>query len=132
MGVEPVVSTPMPTTLLGLKTTLPPGRPHRLADRLEETLDVIGRVLPGQVGVLRIDQHARLAAGIVGNRRGHLAAVGQIDHQGPNAVGAVIHADGIPPCRCIGHKRSSLQRAAVGQAPTWLTYPRLKALSLTR
>ena len=44
-------------------------RLDRLADRLAKTLDVIGRVLPGQVRVLGIEQDAGLAARIVVHAR---------------------------------------------------------------
>ena len=80
---------------LGLETGLSLGRPKGPAHRAIETLDVVGRVLPGEVGVFRIGEDSGLAAGIVKHGGGHFAAVGQIDHQSPHAIGAVIDADGI-------------------------------------
>ena len=82
--------------VLGAKAALAFGRPDGPAHRAIEALDVVGRILPGQVRVFRIQQDARLAARIVVDARGRFAAVGQIDHDGPHAVGPEIDADGEP------------------------------------
>ena len=83
--------------VLDRETAIASGDRDRLLDRLEKALDVVGGVLPGEIGVFRIEQDARLAAGIREDRGGHLAAVGRIDDECPHAVRTVIDADGESP-----------------------------------
>ena len=68
-------------------------RLHRSADRLHEALDIVGRVLPGEVGIGGSEEDPLLAAGVGVDVAGQLAAVCHIDHQCPHAVGPEVNAD---------------------------------------
>ena len=96
-GVEPVVSTPTPTTSSTAKSGSRRAMATASSTDLEEAVDVVGGVLPGEIGVFRIEQDARLAARIGEDRGGDLAAVGRIDDQRPHAIGPIIDADGESP-----------------------------------
>ena len=67
---------------------------NRTADRREKAVDVIGRALPREIRIFLIEQHARIATGIIVDVRGKLIAVFQVDHQSPDAIGAVVDSDG--------------------------------------
>ncbi len=79
------------------------GRTQRAAHRLVETFDVVGRVLPRQVRVLRVEKDSRVAAGIVEEAGGDLASVGNVDHQRADAVGSVVDTEGESSLSCLGH-----------------------------
>ena len=66
IGVEPVVSTPMPITRLRARSRPPSRRAASAAvtDPLEPG-DVVGRVLPREVRVLRVEQDALVARRVV-------------------------------------------------------------------
>ena len=78
-------------------------RLHGAGDRAVEALDIVGRVLPRGVRILGIEKNARLTAGIIVDVRGDFATIGDIDHQGPHAIGAVIDADGKCRLAILGH-----------------------------
>ncbi len=79
--------------LLRAKAALSAGRRHRAADRPIEALDVVGRVLTRQIGVLRVQQDSRSPATVVVHVGADLGTVSHIDHQCADAVGAVIDAN---------------------------------------
>ena len=103
MGVEPVVSTPMPTTRSGRKLGSEAAAFTARADGSVEALDIVGRVLPRRVRILGIEENARLAAGIIIDVGGDFATIGDVDHQGTHAIGAVIDADGKCRFAFLGH-----------------------------
>ena len=98
---------PDPDDLLRPESAALLGRPQGPLDRFEEALDVVGRVLPGKVWVLGVQEDALLAAGVVVHVRGDLRPVAHVDHQGPDAVGSVIHADRKLPGSGLRHRFSA-------------------------
>jgi hypothetical protein len=64
-------------------------------------LEIVGGVLSGQVRVAP-KNHPLGAVGIGPDRRGDFPAVGDMDEQGTNRVGAVIQADGVLDCHNQG------------------------------
>ena len=94
-GVEPVVSTPMPITRSREKPGSRPRVGERAGHRGAQPLDVVGRILPRQVRLLRIEQHALLAARIVEDARADHPPVGGVDDDGADRVGPVVDADGV-------------------------------------
>ena len=94
-GVLPVVSTPMPTTCSGLKPRtffFASASARRIVSL--RAFDVIGRMLPRQIGIAR-QNHAGLAVLVIPHRRRHFAPVGGIHNQRADGIGAVIQADGV-------------------------------------
>ena len=79
------------------------GRLHRATNAAIEALDIVGRVLPRRVRILGIEEDARLAAGIIVDVGGDFATIGDVDHQGTHAIGAVIDADGKCRFAFLGH-----------------------------
>jgi hypothetical protein len=57
-----------------------------------KTEEVVGRVLPGEVVVLRVEQDALLAGGIINDAGAKLHAVRAADDKGAHRVGAIIDA----------------------------------------
>ena len=82
----------MPTIRSGRNPRRRPRRANRLADRLHEALDIVGRILPGEMRVFRIEQNAVFAVGIVEHATRHFGPVVQIDDQRPDAVCAIVNA----------------------------------------
>ena len=74
-GVDPVVSTPMPITRSRAERRVGVRLRQRAADRDAQPVDVVGGILPRQVRLLRIEQHALLAARIVEHARADDASV---------------------------------------------------------
>ncbi len=66
---------------------------ENFGDRRVESADVVGRVLPGQIRVSTIQQHSRIAGGIVVDAGGQLGAGFDVHEQCPHAIGAVIQAN---------------------------------------
>ena len=60
-----------------------------------EAVDVVLRVLPGDVRVGRVGDDPQLAARVVEDAAAKLRSVGEIDEQGAAGVGAVIKAEGL-------------------------------------
>ena len=60
-----------------------------------ETVEVVLRILAGDMRVLRIEQDAHLAAGVVKNGRSGLRAVVEVDEEGAAGVRAVVDAEGV-------------------------------------
>ena len=96
IGVEPVVSTPMPMTsrrenpgsFCSAAASAPP-------DRGREAVDVVGRVLPGEVRVLRVEQDAVVAGRVVEDGGADLPPVVAAHDEGPDRVRPVVDADGV-------------------------------------
>ena len=76
---------------LDLLLRLGQGRGHGRLD----AEDPVGRVLAGQVRVLRIEEDAGLAARVVEDGRSDLVPVADIDDEGPDGVGAEIEAESV-------------------------------------
>ena len=60
-----------------------------------EAIEVILRVLAGDVGVFRIEQDAHLAAGVVEDGGADFCAVFEVDEEGAAGVRAVVDAEGV-------------------------------------
>ena len=52
-------------------------------------------MLPGEMMVVRVEENALGAAGIVDHRRAQLAAIGAVDNEGADGIGAEVDADGV-------------------------------------
>ena len=63
-----------------------------------EPVDVVGRVLPRQVRVLRVQQHTRGRRSDSRRRSCRARAVGAVDDDGADGVGAEVDADGDEAC----------------------------------
>ena len=89
-GVLPVVSTPMPMTWSGLK---PFTDFFAVASAclmvISAPVDVIRRMLPGEIRVARQD-HALRAVRVVQTAVADFRAVGDVDDEGANRVRAVV------------------------------------------
>ena len=75
------------------------GLARRLRERAfhggAQALDVVGGALAGEVRILRIEQDALLARGVVGDVRPHGATVLAIDDDRTNGVRPVVETDGV-------------------------------------
>ena len=89
---------------------------NRTADRREKAVDVIGRTLSREIRVFLIEQHARIAAGIIVDVRCQLITVFQVDYQCPHAIGAVVDSDGVFRFTLSCHA-SSVHKVATGGSP---------------
>ena len=69
------------------------GRRDRAGDRNLGPLEVVGRVLPGQVMVGRVENDPRLARRILVDARPQLPAAGRIDNHAPHGIRAVVQPD---------------------------------------
>jgi len=87
---------------------------------LVEALDIVRRVLPGQIGVLAVQEDAVLAAGVVVDESPHFRPAGDVDHHGPDAVRPIVHADRILFCTRLRHAAGSLglARNSLAGAPS--------------
>ena len=67
---------------------------ERAPHALLKAEEIVAGMLPGQVVVLRVEQHALPAAGIADDTRAKLGAVGAADDEGPHRIRAEINAKG--------------------------------------
>ena len=93
IGLDPVVSTPMPTTFAASKPGLPLRGRERAVHALLEAEEVVARVLPRQMVVLGIEQDALPAAGIVDDATAEFRAVRATHDQRAHRVGAEVDAE---------------------------------------
>ncbi len=68
---------------------------HRAFHDAFKTVEVVLRILPGDMRVLRIEQDAHLAARVVEDGRSGLRAVVEVDEEGAAGVRAVVDAEGV-------------------------------------
>ena len=69
-------------------------RGNRAADGVFEAVQIVARMLTGQVVVPRIEQHALLSRRVVDRAAPELGAVGAANNQGADGIGAVVEAEG--------------------------------------
>jgi hypothetical protein len=77
--------------LVGGKTGLLGRLGERSPDALLHAAQVIGRILAREMVIVAVEQHAVVAAGIVGHRTAQFGAGGAINDEGPHRVGAEIN-----------------------------------------
>ena len=58
-----------------------------------KAVDVVGRILPREIWILFIEEHARVAAWEIGDRGCNLPAIGAIDEQRADAAGPEVETE---------------------------------------
>ena len=93
MGLDPVVSTPMPMIWLGRKAGFGGGLGQRVANRFFQSEQVVGWIFAREMVVVFVEQDALETARIIDNGGSEFLTGGAIDDQGAHRIRAVVDTE---------------------------------------